>query len=80
VTPKARPSIGTCKKRGTSTQTPTQLNRLALMANKQRNNELVSALTSPLYSATVYLAHLLLRDTKPFTHAKAKEPNAIARC
>jgi hypothetical protein len=36
-------------------------------------------MTSRLDTATAYLAHLLLRDTRPNAHAKAKEPNAIAQ-
>jgi hypothetical protein len=35
-------------------------------------------LTTHLYNATAHLAHLLLRDTRPNAHAKAKEPNSIA--
>jgi hypothetical protein len=62
----------------TLTQTATNPNPLAVIANVQYNNTLVSTLTSPLYSATAYLAHLLLRDMIPNAHAKAKEPNAFA--
>jgi hypothetical protein len=36
-------------------------------------------MTTHLDTATAYLAHLLLRDTRPAAHAKAKEPNAFAR-
>jgi hypothetical protein len=35
-------------------------------------------MTTPLDNATAYLAHLLLRETKPRTHAKEKEPNHLA--
>jgi hypothetical protein len=35
-------------------------------------------MTTRLDTATAYLAHLLLRDTRPIAHAKAKEPNALA--
>jgi len=42
------------------------------------NRQLASAMTSRLDTATAYLAHLLLRDTRPSAHAKAKEPNALA--
>jgi hypothetical protein len=35
-------------------------------------------MTALLDNATAHLAHLLLRDTRAITHAKAKEPNSIA--
>jgi len=35
-------------------------------------------MTTRLDTATAYLAHLLLRDSRPNALAKAKEPNAIA--
>jgi hypothetical protein len=38
-----------------------------------------SSLTASDYTATADLAHLLLRDTKPNPHAKAKEPNAFTQ-
>jgi hypothetical protein len=36
-------------------------------------------MTIHLLTATAYLAHLLLRDTRPNPQAKAKEPIAYAR-
>jgi len=51
---------------------------LNVIANANVINEIDTALTSPLYSAIAYLAHLLLRETQPNTHAKAKEPNSLA--
>jgi len=35
-------------------------------------------MTALLDTATAYFANLLLRDTRPIAHAKAKEPNALA--
>ena len=49
-----------------------------VIANANVISEIDTALTSPLYSATAYLAHLLLRETQPNPHAKAKEPNVLA--
>lgn len=39
---------------------------------------LVYTVITPFDNATAPLAHLLLRDTKPIPHAKAKEPNVLA--
>jgi hypothetical protein len=50
----------------------------AVIQNDLLNNWLVHFNTTTLCNATAYLAHLLLRDTRPSTHAKAKEPNALA--
>jgi len=51
----------------------------AVIANAINVNEIDYSRTTPQYAATAYLAHLLLRDTKPNAHAKAKEPNADAQ-
>jgi hypothetical protein len=47
----------------------------AVIANVQHNRQLATVMTTLLDTATTYLAHLLLRDTRPTAHAKAKEPN-----
>ena len=52
------------------------LNCRAVIANTQSVN-IVSTMTILRYTATANLAHLLLRDTQPNAHAKAKEPNTI---
>jgi hypothetical protein len=50
----------------------------AVIANVNVINEIDHTLTTHPYTATAHLAHLLLRDAQPNTHAKAKEPNYLA--
>jgi hypothetical protein len=47
-----------------------------VIANVQYKRQIASPMTTRLDTATAYLAHLLLRDTRPNTQAKPKEPNA----
>jgi len=54
------------------------LYRRAVIANANVINEIDSTETTLLYNVTAYLAHLLLRETQPTTHVKAKEPNSLA--
>jgi len=48
----------------------------AVIVNAININYIDSILIPFLKTATINLAHLLLRDTKPIVHAKAKEPNS----
>jgi hypothetical protein len=59
--------------------TQTTLYCRAVIANAINVSKIDYSKTTPQYTATAYLAHLLLRDTKPNAHAKAKEPNADAQ-
>ena len=49
----------------------------AVIANTQSVN-IQFTMTILRYTAIADLAHLLLRDTQPNAHAKAKEPNPLA--
>jgi hypothetical protein len=53
------------------------LNCRAVIANTQSVN-FVFTMTILRYTTIADLAHLLLRDTQPNAHAKAKEPNPFA--
>jgi len=49
-----------------------------VIANAINNNKIDYPKKTNQYSAIANLAHLLLRHTSPFPHAKAKEPNSLA--
>jgi hypothetical protein len=75
----SRPSTGTFAKTHASPDTDGNFPyHRAVIANVQYQRQIASAMTTCLDTATAYLAHLLLRDTRPIAHAKAKEPNALA--
>ncbi len=57
---------------------PQRFIHAAVIANANNINNIVNYLTYFLYTATAYLAHLLLRNIWSNTHAKAKEQNALA--
>jgi hypothetical protein len=88
VTRNLLPSIGTGKKQVTATllRQLADLGRLRRQLIKppgrysqcERNQPDKLHRDHNVYTATAYLAHLLLRKTKPNTHAKAKEPNPLA--
>jgi hypothetical protein len=49
-----------------------------VIANAIASRQINCTETTTLYTAIAYLAHLLLRETHPCTHAKAKKPNSLA--
>jgi len=54
------------------TQTATPHTHRAVIANANNINNIDNFLTSFLYTATAYLAHLLMCETQPIAQAKAK--------